>query len=455
MISRTSRTSHRAPGQGHGRGYRFSVLFLIHMVWLFSGSQVLHARHAYINIKDPFIRKVPVAVTRFQAKTPSDDAVGHGREGARILSDGLAFTGYMDLIDPSRFLERPAVIGVTAADIDFGKWTAIGAELLVTGAVAEQAGNIRLEMRLFDPFKDKLVVGKVYTGRAEDIRTMVHRFCGEINRYLTGATGVFGSRIVFISRVAGNKEVFGCEFDGHNPRRLTRHKSITLSPSLSSDGKRLAYTSYVNGKPDIFIQDLNTGAGVTVNYKGLNITPAWVPGKDQLTATLSLDGDQEIYLLSVKGEVLTRLTRSWGIDVSPRVSPDGKKVAFVSRRGGSPQIYVKDLPDGEVRRVTFQGTYNTSPSWSPQGDRLAYVGIVKNQIDIYVTTLDGQATRLTREQGDNEDPTWSPDGGMIAFSSNRDGISKIFVMTANGANQRQLVDMEGEQTDPDWSPAGP
>jgi len=432
---------------------RFFVSGII-AVWLFVPTP-LCAQHTYINIKDPFIRKVPLAVPPFKQLVGTDAESLHGEMARTILVEGMAFTGYIDVMDSATFLEKPSITGITAAKLHFKKWTTIGAELLVTGGIVEQQGNIRLEMRLFDPFKGKLIVGKVYTGKASDLRTMVHRFCGEISLYLTGKKGVFGSRIAFVSRVGKNKEIFISDFDGYGPRQETYHENITLSPSLSSDGQWLAYTSYVNGKPDIFIRNLKTRGDTTVAFKGMNITPSWVPGKFELVATLSLDGDQEIYLLSGKGEVLKRLTRSWGIDVSPQVSPNGRKVAFVSRRGGTPQIYVKTLDSGEVMRVSFQGKYNTSPVWSPLGDKLVYVGIVKNKIDIYVTGFDGAPPmQLTRDQGDNEDPSWSPDGGFIVFSSTREGVSKIYVMTARGSEPKRLIDLPGAQTDPQWSPGG-
>ena len=431
--------------------FKWLLMFCLIAAW--GGTPaIVHAQHTYINIKDPFIRKVPMAVPEFKTLGTGVEVGAHGQAARKILVEAMAFTAYINVLDSASFQENPAVTGITAADLHFKKWIDTGAELLVTGGIAEHDGNIRLELRLFDPFKENLVVGKVYTGREADLRTMVHRFCGEISLYLTGKRGVFGSRIVFVSRVGQNKEIFISDFDGHAPRQETNHKSITLSPSLSQDGSWLAYTSYVNGKPDIFIRNLKTRALTTIAFSGMNITPDWVPGKFELAATLSLNGDQEIYLLSGKGEILSRLTSSRGIDVSPRVSPDGTKIAFVSRRGGTPQIYVKTLATGEVMRVTFQGKYNTSPSWSPLGNQLAYVGVVKNEIDIYVTEFfGGGPVRLTRDQGDNEDPSWSPDGSLIVFSSTRDGSSKIYVMTARGTDARQLIHLPGAQTDPEWS----
>ena len=75
------------------------------------------------------------------------------------------------------------------------------------------------------------------------------------------------------------------------------------------------------------------------------------------------------------------------------------------------------------------------------------------QFNIYVITTDSQqVVRLTQDAGNNESPSWSTDGSLIAFSSTREGVSRIYVMTVYGTDQRRLLTMPGEQTDPAWSP---
>lgn len=408
-----------------------------------------------INVSNPFLNKTPVAVPAFKPLSGSQSEIDTGATGLQVLRDGLAFTGYLKLVNPAAFLADPARTGIQLGDITFRDWTGIGAELLVTGGIEESQGRIRLELRLFDTFNTRLLVGKVYTGPPDQIRRMIHLFCGEVSFALTGNWGVFASRLSFISTVDGNKEVFVSDFDGYNPRQVTQHKNISLSPAWSSDGKWLAYVSYANGKPDIFVKHLTENRGNIINREGMNITPAWMPGQETLAAALSFSGNQEIYLLTRQGEIIKKVTSSWGINVSPRFSPDGKRLAFVSNRSGTPQIYIKDLASEDVSRVTFQGRYNTSPAWSPDGKKMAYVGIEKNQIDIYLINLEtgpGMPVQLTRDQKDNEDPSWSPDGNLIVFTSNRDGATPaLYVMTAAGTDQRRLMQMKGSQTQPVWS----
>jgi len=415
---------------------------------------VVMAQHAYININNPLSRKIPVAIPLFKASTGHEQEVTLGKNAVDIMSNALDFTGYLSVMDRGAFIENPAQKGITGADINYKNWTAIGSELLVTGGIVEQNGTVRLELRLFDTFKETLLIGKVYTGHQEDVKSMVYRFCAEISLLLTGKMGVFGSRIAFISTVSGNKEVFACDFDGGNVSRITNFNNITLSPAWSSDGNFIAFTSYAKGNPNLYIRDLRANRDVIVAKKGLNITPAWLPGQFALAATLSFSGDQDIYIINGSGAVKSQLTKSTGIDVSPSFSPDGSKFAFVSKRSGTPQIYIGDTGSGSATRLTFQGNYNTSPSWSPDGDKIAYVGVVKNSINIYVIGANGsEPTQLTSGQGDNEDPSWSPDGNLIAFSSTRQGASRIFVMTSTGSDQKSLFTFKGAQTDPAWSSA--
>ncbi len=409
-------------------------------------------QYEYIDISNPFLRKIPLAVPLFKNENGTRETTRLSTSSADLLTTSLEFTGYFKILDRGAFLFDPKKEGVLTPQINFSNWTVIGAELLVTGLFDVTDGRISMELRLFDTFKGRRILGKKYSGRIADQRRIIHRFCSEVIQYLTGHRGMFASKIAFVSTGTGNKEIYSCEFDGYNPQQITRNHSITLFPAWSSDGRYLAFTSYKQGKPDLFIKNLTEMQETSIVKKGINITPAWVPGKFELAATLSFSGDQEIYLLTGSGKVIKRLTNMRGSDVSPTWSPDGKKLAFVSNRSGSPQIYIKDLTSGKSGRLTYEGNYNTQPCWSPQGGKIAYSSLVDGRHNIFVIDLDSRESfQLTLESGDNEAPAWSPDGSLIVFSSNREGPFRLYVMTAFGTDQRRLLVMTGEQTNPKWS----
>ncbi|MGB2687970.1 MAG: Tol-Pal system beta propeller repeat protein TolB, partial [Desulfobacterales bacterium] len=404
------------------------AIIIIGCILIASGSSFAQSGsdpYDYIDISNPFLRKIPLAVPLFKNETGTAQEARLSEASADLLSASLEFTGYFKILDRQAFLFNPQSDGILAPQINYANWTVIGAELLITGLYEENNGKIAMELRLFDTFKGQRILGKKYSGEMADQRRIIHRFCSEVIQYLTGSKGVFGSKIAFVSTGSGNKEIYSCEFDGYNPQQLTRNHSITLFPAWSSDGRYLAYTSYKQGKPDLFIKNLAEMQETSIAKKGLNMTPAWVPGKFELAATLSFSGDQEIYLLTGSGKIIKRLTNMQGSDISPAWSPDGKKLAFVSNRSGNPQVYIQDMDSGKVRRLTYQGNYNTQPSWSPQGNKIAYASFGDDRHNIFIIDAEGQQPiQLTFESGDNEAPSWSPDGSLIVFSSTREGPSR-------------------------------
>lgn len=411
------------------------------------------AQYNYIDISNPFLRKTPIAVPVFQAAAHDPTAMAAAKAASEHLAYYLDFTGYFTLSDPGAFLEDPQKMDVGGSAIRYRNWTAIGAELLVTGGVLIRDGAAEFELRLFDTVKQKMLVGKRYRGGAGDHRQVARRFCSEVVFAITGSRGFFDSKIAFISNGSGHKEIYLCEFDGSNISRFTRHNSISLFPDWSSDGRWIAYTTYADKWPRIRIQHVRENRFAQIDKPRLQVAPAWVPGRFELAASLSFSGDQEIYLLTGNGKVIKRLTSSVGIDVEPTWSPDGKRMAFVSKRSGNPQIYIYDTVSDRVQRLTFEGRYNTQPNWSPKGDRIAYSAMRNGTIDIFTINPEGgEPIQLTVNQENNEAPAWSPDGSLIAFSSTREGKSRIYVMTAYGTDQRRLLTLPGEQTNPKWSP---
>jgi len=410
----------------------------------------------FIDITNPFLKKIPLAIPVFNVASEGSAGAQQALECTAMMSDALDFTSYFKILDRAAFLVNPGQAGGATPQVNFGNWTAIGAELLITGAIALKDDQMEMEFRLFDTFKGQMAVGKRYRGPLSERRRMILRFCGEVVYYLTGNRGIFDSEIAFVSTTGkGASEVFISEFDGYNPQGFTANQNITLTPAWSADGQWLAYVGYTKSGPNLYMKHRHEKRVWVFDQKGTKMSPAWVPGKFELTASLSLNDIPQIYLLTGDGKMIKRLTDTTAIDVTPAWSPDGSQMAFVSTRAGNPQIYVLDAASGQVRRLTFEGNYNQEPCWSPKGDRIAYTSMVKGRrLNINVIDVNGERpVQLTHDEGDNESPSWSPDGSLIAFSSTREGASRIYVMTASGTDQRRLLSLPGEQKTPSWSPS--
>lgn len=397
----------------------------------------------YIDISSPDLRKIPMAVPYFEDKAHPERPGEAGKKMASILARGLEFHGFISILPPESY-----------GGIQDAHWENIGADFTILGQYETTSSGITLEMKLFSVLENRVVFGKRYRGPQEKNDEMLLKFCDEIILQLTGERGVSLSQIAFVSDASGHKEVYLADILGRI-RQVTKHKDLTVSPRFSPDGRKLTYTSYHSGNPNLYVTDLSqtqTTRAIS-RRRGLNLAPAWSPNGKTMVITLSQDGNPDLYLIDTNGVVLQRLTANSGINVSPSWSPDGKKIAFVSDRSGDPQIYIMEMKTGKVHRLTFNGDDNTEPCWSPKGDQIAYAGKDENEYHIFVISPEGgPPKKLTRYSGDHESPSWSPDGRQIVFSRNRNNERKIYAMLSNGKGLRPLFQIKGNQGSPRWSP---
>jgi len=435
-----------------GLGVKSVVMVPIFLAFLCLLSDPGWAR-IYIDINAPSIEKIKIAIPDFRNESPNgmNPELAGGLPG--VLANDLDLSGYFTPIDRAAFLSEDSS-AFTADQIRFKDWSTIGADLLVKGGYSTVGESVEVEVRLFDVFRGRQILGKRILGRTNEARDLMHRIGNDIVYLLTGQKGIFLTKMAFVGTATGHKEIYVCDYDGHNLRQITNDRSIALLPRWSPEGDKLFYNSYKDGEgPALYMRDMATGTTTKVSgRKGLNIGGAWAPDGRSAALCLSVDGDPDIYRIDLGGKVLERLTSSMGICVSPTFSPDGSKMAFVSNRAGGPQIYVRSLKEGKEERLTFEGKYNTSPSWSSL-NRISYTGMEDGRFNIFtIDPAGGSARNLTGGQGNNEDACWSHNGRYIAFSSNRSGSYRIYIMTANGQNQRIITNLKGEQTSPSWSP---
>jgi TolB protein len=368
-----------------------------------------------------------------------------------VLVNDLAISGLFDIIGPEDFPRWQATQNLSHED--HRKWLDTGAEALVWGTVLQEGDRINLDFSFLDLIDRNLTTGR-YAGSTKSLRKIVHYVGNAVIAQVTGEKGILETKIAYVSKSTGNKEIRTVDFDGHNGVAITKNRSINLSPAWSPDGRTIAFTCFKRRNPDLYLIDiLDKKEKLFLGAAGLNAAPTWSSDGKKLGLMMRKGESSEIFIVNRDGSNPVRVTNTRHSEASPTWSPDGKRLAFVSDRTGNPQIYVMDLASGKTSRVTYDGTYNASPAWSPRGDRIAYCGRMEGRFNIFAIRPDGsENTVLTSDAGNNEDPVWSPDGRYIAFSSTRMGTPHIFVMNANGTNQRQLTRNEGGETQPSWSP---
>ena len=445
----------RIPSGTRGACFPLCCLGALWLTSLFFPGQSFGRIH--IDINAPSVRKFRIAIPDFKNLSARNEHPDLSVKLPEIVSNDLEFSGYFSPMDKEAFLGEEDG-SLNQESIHFKDWSVIGAELLLKGAYTRIGRSLEVEIRMFDVFWGRQILGKRALGDIRRSRYLMHRLSNDIIRALTGHEGIFLTRLAFVGNASGHKEIYVCDYDGHNVRQITADKSIALLPRWSSDGKKILYNSYKDGGPMLYMQDFASGGVKRISARsGLNTGASWAPDGKKVALTLSPKGNPDIFTIDLNGKIIRRLIDHWGIDVSPTFSPDGNRIAFVSNRSGSPQIYVLDLINDIEERLTFEdetfeGKYSTSPTWSSL-NRIAFSSLNQGHFDIYTMDANGGLLRrLTGNQGDNEDPCWSPDGRYIVFSSNREGRYHLYFMNANGQNQRRVTFLEGDQTAPSWAP---
>lgn len=182
-----------------------------------------------------------------------------------------------------------------------------------------------------------------------------------------------------------------------------------------------------------------------------------VPGifSGRIAFVLKHNGRYEVQVADADGYDNTMIMRSPEPVISPRWSPDGRKLAYVSFERRKPIIYVQDIYSGRRKAVAnFRGS-NSAPAWSPDGKKLAVVLSKDATSQIYLMDADGGTPeRLTRSGALDTEPAFSPDGNWIYFTSDRGGTPQIYKMRANGGNATRVTFDGIYNVSPDISPDG-
>jgi len=418
-----------------GKGIVFMLLLLTIYYSLFTISA---EAKVYIDITAPSSKKLPIAIYDLQGPL--------GREISEIIREDLIFTGLFMYIDKSSYIEDQQKA------FNPQNWTPLGIEAVVKGSVSGGERTLKVTVNLYDTMEAKPVLSKQYQSDKDLLRQLAHNISNDIYQSLTGAPGVFRTRIAFVGDAEGDKGIYIMDWDGQRAKKTSVKSKLVLAPHWSPDGSQLIYSSERGRQWGLYLLDfLKMTEKMVFVSKGTNMAGDFFPQGDKVAFSSSKEGTPDIFTLSLKDRSFKKLTSTYGIEVSPAVSPDGSSIVFVSDRGGSPQIYHMRSDGSDVRRVTFEGSYNTSPSWSPKGDRIVF-SCRRGKNQICTVKPDGSELSQLTDQGNNEDPSFSPDGRYITFSSDRDKIKGIYIMRTNGEAQKRVSPKGLRATGPRWSP---
>ena len=375
---------------------------------------------------------------------------------SQIIGNDLRNSGYFEPIPRQNMISLPT----QASEVIYRDWKALGAQYVLVGNIVPNGGRLQIQYALFNVSTEQQVMTGNVGGGTDQLRDMAHHIADQSFEKLTGVKGAFSTRLLYVTaeRMGTNNTRYTLQrsdYDGARAVTLLQSREPILSPSFAPDGRRIAYVSFEQRRPRIFVQHIDTGRREQItNFEGLNGAPAWSPDGNRLAFVLSRDGNPEIYVMDMGSRQMRRITNHYAIDTEPFWGKDGQTLYFTSDRAGKPQIYKTNINSGTVERVTFVGNYNANPKLSADEKTLVMIHRQDGFTVFKVAAQDLETNRLRilSDTSLDESPTVAPNGTMLIYATRQQGRGVLMLASTNGRVRLPLPTAQGEVREPSWSP---
>ena len=419
----------------------------------------IFAEDLRIKINSGQLEPLPIAIANFTGLDAKSSEIG--RQISDVITNNLVRSGQFKAVESAAFIAPPTSPSVRP---DFSDWTPLGIKALISGsAKAINENQMEIEFRLWDVIAETDLVGLRLSVDSNSWRRVAHIISDEIFQRLSGDTGYFDTRIVYVAESGLQNERIKrlaiMDQDGENHQYLTDGSFLVLTPRFSPTSQEITYLAYYKNEPRVYIFNLETGQQELLgSFPGMTFAPRFAPSGDKIIMSLAERGVTDIYEMNLNTQEVRRLTNSSSIDTSPSYSPDSSKIVFNSDRGGAQQLYIMDKNGAKVKRISYgEGRYAT-PVWAPKGKLIAFTKMFKNKFYIGVMAPDGSGERLLAEGYLVEGPTWAPNGRVLMYfkqdapvDNDKSSNVNLYKVDITGFREERIL-TPSDGSDPAWSP---
>ena len=298
-----------------------------------------------------------------------------------------------------------------------------------------------------------------FTG-SRDVDSAAHAAVDAVLNRLFGIPGICRSKIVFSAyTTAKNREIYVCDFDGANIKRITTLNTLCVHPVWAPDGKSVIYSFYEGNSVNLVQHNFELGPRRLTKKGGVNGIGSLSPDGKMLATILARNNQVDLYVRPTESDdsKFVRLTSGKPLESSPCWSPDGKKLCFVSDgKNGRPGLFMTVPAGGKPVEISgLVGSERVAPSWSSD-NRLAYCAKVGGVYELLVAKLSADCKSAKMEtigvkgkdtfQG--EDPSWAPDNRHLVLTM-KDGL---YMIDTRLGTKYKLVSGERRLGQSKWSP---
>jgi len=313
------------------------------------------------------------------------------------------------------------------------------------------------------------------SGRIETDRRTIHRLADALQKDLFGVEGIASLRILYAQREKNKSseglpwlsEIWICDSDGALPRQLTHDKGYCLTPVFLpkiSEDPEFIYVFNNAGQSKIFRSCLSRPEGqLSIILRGNQALPAVSKKGNQIAFITDVAGRPDLFMqiLDSKRRMIGKARQLYSApratQASPTFSPDGKRIAFVSDKDGPPRIYLLDILDPKDTKrskpilLTTKNRENTSPAWSPDGKKLAYAAKADGVRQIWIYDFETEEeNQLTTGPETKENPAWAPDNIHLIYNTETDESSELYLINLLQPDPVQISKGPGQKRFACW-----
>jgi TolB protein len=413
------------------------------------------AKRLKIEIGDGVMEPEPIALVM----DAPDDLL---QEMNDIIANDLKKSGFFSIVSPNSFLQTASSIEKSGPN--FKDWGVIKARFLLWAKCTQTNDQVNVKFFLYDVFSKTKMTGLETSLSYPKRRNLFHMIADHIFERITNEAPYFNSSIIFVQKIREKGTPIRClrhaKQDGYGVKDLTSRTTLVTTPRISPDGTKVAFVSYENSKPQIFVLNLKTNQKKLLNnLDGMTYAPRWHSNNVDVVFCRCENGASAVYKMNTNSGSIVRLTSHKSIDTSPCFSPDGKEIVFVSDReneNATANLYVMSSNGQNIRRITFgEGKY-FQPVWSPRGDLIAFIKQYKGSFYLGVIDPDGTGERLIAQHYLIDSISWAPNGRYLMYAK-EESVGKGDLIqidcTGNIKNTIHLpADTKNKIVDGEWLP---